>query len=127
MNSNRTIAVATGVPGMSSDRKAAVWIGVLYIIGTVAFESMAAWLPGVIRSEWAPAGGESSRAGAWTMRPLHHQVGLNLPELSFRVGVAPSGGDPLGDAPEHPGESPVQGAGPDPVPSFARLIVRARV
>jgi len=61
------------------------------------------------------------------MRPLHHQVGLNLPELSFRVGVAPSGGDPLGDAPEHPGESPVQGAGPDPVPSFARLIVRARV
>jgi len=46
VNSNRTIAVATGVPGMSSDRKAAVWIGVLYIIGTVAFESMAAWLLG---------------------------------------------------------------------------------
>jgi hypothetical protein len=36
MNSNRTIAVATGKPGMSADRKAAVWIGVLYIIGTVA-------------------------------------------------------------------------------------------
>jgi hypothetical protein len=36
MNTNRTIAEATGVPGMSTDRKAAVWIGVLYIIGTVA-------------------------------------------------------------------------------------------
>jgi hypothetical protein len=34
MNANRTIAVATVKPGMSSDRKAAVWIGVLYIIGT---------------------------------------------------------------------------------------------
>ncbi len=36
MNTNRTIAVATGKPGMSGDRKAAIWIGVLYIIGTVA-------------------------------------------------------------------------------------------
>ncbi len=36
MNTNRTIAVATGKPGLSADRKAAVWIGVLYIIGTVA-------------------------------------------------------------------------------------------
>ena len=36
MNTNRTIAAATGEPGMSADRKAAVWIGVLYIIGTVA-------------------------------------------------------------------------------------------
>jgi hypothetical protein len=36
MNTNRRIAVATGKPGMSADRKAAVWIGVLYIIGTVA-------------------------------------------------------------------------------------------
>jgi len=36
MNTNRTIAVAKGEPGMSADRKAAVWIGVLYIIGTVA-------------------------------------------------------------------------------------------
>ena len=36
MNSNRTITVATENPGMSADRKAAVWIGVLYIIGTVA-------------------------------------------------------------------------------------------
>ncbi|HEX7431194.1 MAG TPA: DUF4386 domain-containing protein [Candidatus Limnocylindrales bacterium] len=35
MNSNRTIAVATEKPGMSADRKAAAWIGVLYIIGTV--------------------------------------------------------------------------------------------
>jgi hypothetical protein len=35
MNTNRTIAVATVKPGMSADRKAAVWIGVLYIIGTV--------------------------------------------------------------------------------------------
>ncbi len=37
MNSNRTIAAAPGRPGMSADRKAAVWIGVLYIIGTVVF------------------------------------------------------------------------------------------
>ena len=36
MNTNRTIAAAAGRPGMSADRKAAVWIGVLYIIGTVA-------------------------------------------------------------------------------------------
>jgi hypothetical protein len=35
MNTSRTIAAATGKPGMSADRKAAVWIGVLYIIGTV--------------------------------------------------------------------------------------------
>jgi len=37
MHTNRGIAVAAGKPGMSADRKAAVWIGVLYIIGTVAF------------------------------------------------------------------------------------------
>jgi len=37
MNTNRTIAATPGKPGMSADRKAAVWIGVLYIIGTVAF------------------------------------------------------------------------------------------
>ena len=36
MNTNRTSAAATGKPGMSADRKAAVWIGVLYIIGTAA-------------------------------------------------------------------------------------------
>ena len=35
MNTNRTIAAAPGRPGMSADRKAAAWIGVLYIIGTV--------------------------------------------------------------------------------------------
>ena len=35
MNTNRTIAARTAKPGMSADRKAAVWIGVLYIIGTV--------------------------------------------------------------------------------------------
>jgi hypothetical protein len=37
MNTSRTIAAAPGRPGLSADRKAAVWIGVLYIIGTVAF------------------------------------------------------------------------------------------
>ncbi len=36
MNTNRTIAEGTGKPGMSADRRAAVWIGVLYLIGTVA-------------------------------------------------------------------------------------------
>ena len=35
MDTNRTTATAAGKPGMSADRKAAVWIGVLYIIGTV--------------------------------------------------------------------------------------------
>jgi hypothetical protein len=35
MDTNRTIATRTGKPGMSADRKAAVTIGVLYIIGTV--------------------------------------------------------------------------------------------
>ncbi len=35
MNENRAVAVATAKLGMSADRKAAVWIGVLYIIGTV--------------------------------------------------------------------------------------------
>ena len=34
MNTSRTIAEAPAKPGMSADRKAAVWIGVLYIIGT---------------------------------------------------------------------------------------------
>jgi hypothetical protein len=35
MDTDGTIAVATTTPGLSRDRKAAVWIGVLYIIGTV--------------------------------------------------------------------------------------------
>ncbi len=35
MDTNRDVAVATAEPRMSADRKAAVWIGVLYIIGTV--------------------------------------------------------------------------------------------
>ena len=35
MITNRAVAVATGKPGMSVDRMAAAWIGVLYIIGTV--------------------------------------------------------------------------------------------
>ncbi len=36
MNTNRTIAEIAPKPGMSADRKAAAWIGVLFIIGTVA-------------------------------------------------------------------------------------------
>ena len=35
MSTNRAVAVATAKPGMSRDRKAAVWVGVLFIIGTV--------------------------------------------------------------------------------------------
>jgi hypothetical protein len=35
VNTNRTIQAASGKPGTSTDRGAAVWIGVLYIIGTV--------------------------------------------------------------------------------------------
>ena len=48
MNANRTIAAATGVRGMSADRKAAVWIGVLYIIGTVALVLSLAVTGGVL-------------------------------------------------------------------------------
>ena len=36
MNTKRGIAATTVRHGMSADRKAAIWIGVLYIIGTVA-------------------------------------------------------------------------------------------
>jgi hypothetical protein len=36
MSANRTLSTATADRGRSADRKAAVWIGVLYIIGTVA-------------------------------------------------------------------------------------------
>ena len=35
MSTNRGIAATRGEPGTSTDRKAAVWIGVLFIIGTV--------------------------------------------------------------------------------------------
>jgi hypothetical protein len=48
MNTNRTIAAATGKPGMSADRKAAVWIGVLYIVGTVALILSAVVTGGVL-------------------------------------------------------------------------------
>ena len=37
MDTNRAIAAATRKSAMSADRMAAVWIGVLYVIGTVAF------------------------------------------------------------------------------------------
>ncbi len=36
MSANRTSAAGPGKPGTSAERKAAAWIGVLYIIGTVA-------------------------------------------------------------------------------------------
>ena len=36
MNTNRSTAIAMAKPAMSADRKAAAWIGVLYLIGTVA-------------------------------------------------------------------------------------------
>lgn len=36
MNTNRVVAVATVEPGLGADRKAAIWIGLLYITGTVA-------------------------------------------------------------------------------------------
>ncbi len=48
MDSNRTIAVAQGAPGMSADRKAAIWIGVLYIIGTVVLILSAVVTNGVL-------------------------------------------------------------------------------
>ncbi len=48
MNTNRTIAAAPGRPGLSADRKAAVAIGVLYIIGTVALVLSAVVTGGVL-------------------------------------------------------------------------------
>jgi hypothetical protein len=48
MNTDRTITVATGEPGMSTDRKAAVWIGVLYIIGTVGLVLSAVVTGGIL-------------------------------------------------------------------------------
>jgi hypothetical protein len=48
MNTIRAGTVANGKPGMSADRKAAVWIGVLYIIGTVAFVLSAVVTSGVL-------------------------------------------------------------------------------
>jgi hypothetical protein len=48
MDTTRTIAAVPGEPGMSADRKAAVWIGVLYIIGTVVFVLSAVATSGVL-------------------------------------------------------------------------------
>jgi len=48
MDTNRTIAAATENPGMSADRKTAIWIGVLYIIGTVALVLSLAVTGGVL-------------------------------------------------------------------------------
>ena len=48
MNMIRTIAAAQGKPGMTADRKAAVWIGVLYIVGTAALVLSAVVTSGVL-------------------------------------------------------------------------------
>src|ERR1035437_4973931 len=77
--------------------------------------------------EWAPAGGELPAQGARGRCDRYAIGGLNLPERSFRIGVTHSIGDPFGDAPEHPGESQVQGAGSGPAPSFPWSTARARV
>jgi hypothetical protein len=48
MNANRAVAAATGKPGMTADRKAAVWIGVLFIIGTAALVLSAVVTGGIL-------------------------------------------------------------------------------
>ena len=48
MDTNPGIAVAPWKPGVSADRKAAVWIGVLYIIGTVALVLSAVVTGGIL-------------------------------------------------------------------------------
>lgn len=48
MDTNRDVAVATAEPRMSADRKAAVWIGVLYIIGTVGIVLSAVVTAGIL-------------------------------------------------------------------------------
>ncbi len=48
MNANRTTAAATDAPHIRADRRAAAWIGVLFIIGTVAFVLSAVVTNGVV-------------------------------------------------------------------------------
>ena len=82
MNTNRTIAAAPGKPGMSADRKAAVWIGVLYIIGTVA---LVLSLP-VTGATLTAAGG----AGQVTAPPNQVAVGALLLLLAgFALAMVP--------------------------------------
>jgi hypothetical protein len=44
----RAVSVAAEMPGMSADRKAAIWIGVLYFIGTVALVLSAVVTGGIL-------------------------------------------------------------------------------
>jgi hypothetical protein len=82
MNTNRMIASATGKPGMSADRKAAVWIGVLYIIGTVV---LVLSLP-VMGATLTAAGG----AGQVTAPPNQVAVGVLLLLLAgFALAMVP--------------------------------------
>jgi hypothetical protein len=48
MNAKPSIAPAPATPGMTADRKAAIWIGVLYIIGTVALVLSAVVTGGIL-------------------------------------------------------------------------------
>jgi hypothetical protein len=48
MSANQAVIVATGKPAMTADRKAAAWIGVLFIIGTVAMVLSAVVTGGVL-------------------------------------------------------------------------------
>ena len=48
MNTSRTTAALTAKPGMSADRKAAIWIGVGYIIGTVGLVLSAVVTGGIL-------------------------------------------------------------------------------
>jgi hypothetical protein len=66
MNTNRTIAAAPGKPGMSADRKAAVWIGVLYIIGTV----------GMVLSLFATGATLTAAGGAGQVTAQPNQVAI---------------------------------------------------
>jgi hypothetical protein len=66
MNTNRTIAAAPGKPGMSADREAAVWIGVLYIIGTV----------GMVLSLFATGATLTAAGGAGQVTAQPNQVAI---------------------------------------------------
>jgi len=82
MNTYRTTTAAPGKPGMSADRKAAVWIGVLYIIGTVA---LVLSLP-VTGATLTAAGG----AGQITAPPNQVAVGALLLLLAgFALAMVP--------------------------------------
>ena len=85
MNTNRTSAAATGKPGMSADRKAAVWIGVLYIIGTAAMVLSVVVTSGVLAGSayLAQVAGQSNQVAVGALLLLVAGFALALVPVVF--------------------------------------------